>query len=269
MTADLYVPRIRFVIGGVQKGGTTAMAHCLNQHPVVRLPRQKEAHVFDAPDFDEAWSAAEVDARYAGHFDTDASDALHGDATPIYCLHERFVERIARYNPAMRWIILLRDPVARAISHYHMERGRGAERWPLLPALLLERWRLRGHLDDFSAASPLRTHSYRLRGDYARQRDTLRRHFPDDQILMLRSEDFLHRPEAVMARVYAHLSLDGPVRLPELTRVFAGDYVPPKPHGLTRRVATWLLRNERRNLRNAAFSPVDAEAEPRPESRHA
>ena len=57
-------PRIAFVVGGVQKAGTSALAQYLRASPGLRLPTDKEAHVFDAPDFDEAWSAAEVDARH-------------------------------------------------------------------------------------------------------------------------------------------------------------------------------------------------------------
>lgn len=246
---DAGVPRVQFVIGGVQKGGTTAMAHCLAQHPRVLLPTGKEAHVFDAPDFDDAWDAAAVDRRYARQFAADAGDRLPGDATPIYCLHERFVQRIARYNPRMRWVLLLRHPVERAISQYHMEHARGDERWPLLPVLLLERWRLRGHHDDFSADSPLRRYSYRLRSDYARQLDTLYRHFDRDQVLVLRSDEFRERPQALLERVYAHLDLPGPILLPEHTRVFAGDYVPPPRRSITWRLACWLLRRELRDLR--------------------
>src|SRR3546814_4841803 len=78
---------------------------------------------------------------------------------------------------------LLRDPVDRALSHYHMERARHTEHWPLWPAMLLERWRLRGHHDDFADGSPLRHFSYRARGDYAAQLDALYRHFPPHQVL--------------------------------------------------------------------------------------
>jgi len=246
---DAGTPRVRFVIGGVQKGGTTAMAHCLARHPRVLLPIGKEAHVFDAPDFDDAWDAVAVDRRYAPKWAAGADDCLPGDATPIYCLHERFVQRIARYNPRMRWVLLLRHPVERAISQYHMERARGDERWPLLPALLLERWRLRGHRDDFSADSPLRRHSYRLRGDYAHQLDVLYRHFDRGQVLVLRSDEFRERPRVLLERVYAHLELPGPIHLPEHTRVFAGDYVPPPRGSITWRLARWLLRRELRDLR--------------------
>ena len=246
---ELLPPRVQFVIGGVQKGGTTALAHCLSQHPQVLLPTGKEAHVFDAPDFDDGWDRAQIDHRYAPHFPQDVAGQVVGDATPIYCLHERFVQRIARYNPRMRWLIMLRDPVERAISQYHMERSRGDEHWPLLPALLLERWRLRGHLDDFSADSPLRCHSYRLRGDYARQLDVLYRHFDRSQVLLLRSETFGDHPRETLERVYAHLSLTGPIMLPPHNRIFVGNYVPPSRRGPTWVLARWLLRRELRAMR--------------------
>lgn len=243
-------PRIQFVIGGVQKGGTTALAHFLSQHPRVLLPIGKEAHVFDAPDFDDDWDCAQIDHRYATHYPQDVVDRLVGDATPIYCLHKRFVQRIARYNPQMRWLIVLRHPVERAISQYHMERSRGDESWPLLPALMLERWRLRGHADDFSAGSPLRSHSYRLRGDYARQLDTLYRHFDPNQILVLHSNDLRDAPQLLMERVHAWLGLAGSFQLPEDSVIFAGRYTPPARRSVTWIVAQWLLRNELRELRS-------------------
>jgi hypothetical protein len=235
---------VRFVIGGVQKGGTTALAHYLAQHPRIRLPDRKEAHVFDAPDFDDTWSPADVDARYASHFDDAADGAaaggerLHGDATPIYILHRRLVGRIARYNPAMRWIVLLRDPVERAISQYHMERDRGLERWPMLAAFALERFRLAGHLDDFSDGSPLRTHSYLLRGDYARQLDVLHAHFPAQQVLLLRSDLLRADPLVALARTYDFLGIEAPAEPPDVAPVFEGRYPPPGPIA---RMATGLL----------------------------
>ena len=109
-------PRIRFLLGGVQKAGTSALARYLSTHPRLRLPIDKEAHVFDAPDFDEGWTPEQVDRRYADRFDDAGAGAIHGDATPFYVMHPRVVARIARYNPGMRWIVLLRDPVERARS---------------------------------------------------------------------------------------------------------------------------------------------------------
>lgn len=244
-------PRIGFVIGGVQKGGTTALARFLGRHPQLALPAGKEAHVFDAPDFDECWTAAQIDARYAALFPQVQADAacLHGDATPIYGFHPRLVARIARYNPRMRWILILRHPVERAFSHYQMERARGGEPWPLWPALLLERWRLRGHADDFSADSPLRRFSYRARGGYARQLDALYAHFPRRQVLLLRNAELSAQPQHALARVCAFLGVAPLARAAGDERIFEGGYLPLQRGGWRWRCLAWLLRGELRAAR--------------------
>ena len=54
-----------------------------------------------------------------------------GEATPN-CMFVLGIGRdLQRYNPDLKLIVLLRDPVERAISHYYMEKGRGRERSPL------------------------------------------------------------------------------------------------------------------------------------------
>ena len=238
-------PRVRFVVGGVQKGGTTALASFLGRCPQVVLPAGKEAHVFDAPDFDEGWDVAAVDRRYAAHFPAPLRDgAVYGDATPIYLLHPAFVARIGRYNPAMRWIVLLRDPIDRALSQYHMERARGDESLPLWAALLAERWRLAGRRDDFSPGSPLRHHGYRLRGDYAAQLEALYRVFPREQVLVLRNHDLARRPAATMARVHAFLGVGAPAADGGHGRVFEGDYPRWGRHSWRRRLLRWWWRDE-------------------------
>ena len=240
-------PRVRFVVGGVQKGGTTALATFLARHPGVALPADKEAHVFDAPDFEDGWGVEAVDRRYAPHFapaQQAPADVLHGDATPIYLLHPRFVERIGRYNPGMRWIILLRDPIDRALSQYHMERGRGDEVMPLWWALLAERWRLAGRRDDFSPGSPLRHHSYRLRGDYATQLQALYRVFPREQVLVLRNHELARQPVETMARVHAFLGLAPLADDAGHERVFEGRYARWTRHGWRRRLLRWWWRGE-------------------------
>ena len=244
-------PRIGFLIGGVQKGGTTALAQYLAAHPGIALPRGKEAHVFDAPDYDEQWTVAEVDARYAAHFAPGTAGRLHGDATPIYCLHPAFVRRIAAYNPAMRWVLLLRHPVERAVSQYHMERARGDEPWPFWPAMLLEGWRLRGHADDFAPHSPLRHFSYRARGDYARQLDVLLAHFPREQVLLLRNDHLAARPGEAVAQTLAFLGLPAvPRQEADYARVFAGQYPPLLRNGIQFRMLQWLMRQPMRRARD-------------------
>ena len=240
-------PRIGFLIGGVQKAGTTALARYLAGHPQLALPQRKEAHVFDDPGFEADWDRARIDREYARHFDAGSDDHLHGDATPIYLFHPTLVERIAAYNPAMRWIVLLRDPVERAISQYGMERARGDEHWPLWAALLFERLRLRGHHHDWSPASPLRHWSYRARGDYGRQLRTLRAHFPDAQVLVLRSTELRVSHVQVLARICAFLGVRDFNPAPAEITAFEGE--PARVSRATALLARWCLRRESREYR--------------------
>ena len=240
-------PRIGFLIGGVQKAGTTALARYLAGHPQLALPQRKEAHVFDDPGFGADWDRARIDREYARHFDAGSDDRLHGDATPIYLFHPTLVERIAAYNPAMRWIVLLRDPVERAISQYGMERARGDEHWPLRAALLFERLRLRGHQYDWSPASPLRHWSYRARGDYGRQLRTLRAHFPDAQVLVLRSTELRVSHVQVLARICAFLGVRDFNPAPAEITAFEGE--PARVSRATALLARWCLRRESREYR--------------------
>ena len=240
-------PRIGFLIGGVQKAGTTALARYLAGHPQLALPQRKEAHVFDDPGFGADWDRARIDREYARHFDAGSDDRLHGDATPIYLFHPTLVERIAAYNPAMRWIVLLRDPLERAISQYGMERARGDEHWPLWAALLFERLRLRGHHHDWSPASPLRHWSYRARGDYGRQLRTLRAHFPDAQVLVLRSTELRVSHVQVLARICAFLGVRDFNPAPAEITAFEGE--PARVSRATALLASWCLRRESREYR--------------------
>ena len=242
-------PRISFMIGGAQKCGTTALTEFLRLHPQVRLPSNKEAHIFDAPDFDDAAVAANIDARFAPWFEQPWQDSLlYGDATPISLFLEPAIRRAARYNPALRWIILLRDPAERAISHHAMERARGNESLALLPALLAEPWRLRRARGDLGWNSSLRNHSYRARGEYAVQLRRLLRYFPHEQVLLLRSIDLAQDAAATLRKVYAHLRLEEPLRLPEVQRHFEGAY---SRHALGHAVLRWWSWRQRRALRRA------------------
>jgi len=242
-------PRVGFVIGGVQKGGTSALANFIAQHPRIAMPKAKEAHVFDDPGFDDGWGTAEIDRRYREHFDDrdDRAGLLHGDATPIYCFHPRLVVRIARYNPAMRWILILRHPVDRAVSQWRMETGRGHDTWPLWRAALFEHRRVAGHEDDFSPDSPLRRHAYLARGDYARQLDVLYAHFPASQVLLLRNQNLAAAPERTLAQAWEFLGLPAPEAGPVLGRVFDSGQPPLPGLSPTRLLLGLLLRKRVRD----------------------
>ncbi len=211
-------PRIAFMIGGVQKAGTTALYEALRLHPRLRLPFAKEAHVFDAADYDDLAAPDDIDRRFQALFAEPFSDGfLHGDATPVTLFHPLAVARAWRYNAGMRWVILLRDPEARARSQYAMERARGDERLSFWNALLVEPLRLRRAGSDWSEPSAWRHHSYLARGRYLPQLQRLYELFPAAQILLLTHAEWRDHPSETLQRIYRHLQIEDPTHPPPVT----------------------------------------------------
>ena len=238
---DAHRPRLGFMIVGAQKCGTTALARFLSRHPEIGMANPKEAHLFDAPDYSGGWSPKEIDARYRPSFEHCPAATIRGEATPIYMLLPEVARELHRYNPDLKLIVLLRDPVERAISHYYMERARGDERLPLWLALLSEPFRLRRCRDARQADSAMRRHSYRRRGLYSLQLRNLYRHFDRGRVLIIRTQDLLRRHDAVLRQVFAFLGVSGDVRIaPE--RVYPDVPGNGGRHGRPHRAVSCLLR---------------------------
>lgn len=192
-------PLVSFLIAGVQKGGTTALYDYLADYPDVALSQPKEVHFFD--DETRAWPAPDY-AAYHAHFPPPDGRPC-GEATPIYLYWPNALERVHAYNPAIRLILTLRDPVERAWSHWRMEYARGAEREPFAWCIRQGRQRLFdarpwGHHREFS---------YVERGFYAEQLKRLFTLFPREQVLVLRAEDLRAAPAAALGEVRRFLAL--------------------------------------------------------------
>ncbi|MDZ4370676.1 MAG: sulfotransferase [Phenylobacterium sp.] len=198
--------KVTFLIAGAQKGGTTALFDYLTDYPDLVLPATKELHFFD----DEAvdWARPDYDVYHAQFPEVGEADGRPwGEATPIYTWWPDSLKRIAAYNPAMRLIVSLRDPVQRAWSQWRMEYARGVETQPFA-------WCIReGRQRAFDAEPPghiwghHREFSYVERGFYGEQMERLLGMFPREQMLVLRSEGLKREPQATLGRVRAFLDL--------------------------------------------------------------
>lgn len=214
---------LTYVIAGTQKGGTTALDLFLSQHPDVCTARPKETHFFHEDVYFE-----DGVARYewlAFCFSHHAGEHVVGEATPEYMYLPNAGPRLAAHNPALRIILLLRDPAERAYSDYRMRVSRGQEPLPFRDALEREPERLAAAAADFRLASQLVRHSYIARGLYAEQLRRLLRHFPREQLLVLRSEHLRDRHYETLEAVYAFLGLRGG-DIPEPRRVLVGEGPP-------------------------------------------
>jgi len=204
-----------FLVVGGQRCGTDSLFKDLGLHPCVIPATRKEVSYFTRHfAMGEAW--------YRAHFPTRARLALRRrrvgarvacfEATPDYLFHPLAPERAARLVPDARLIALLRDPVERAYSHYrHMVRL-GFEDLSFDEAIACEeertapdRARLRN--DPLVHPAQLLRYSYAARGSYAEQLERWFAHYRRDQVLVVSSEDFFHRPAAAFAGVLEFLEL--------------------------------------------------------------
>lgn len=186
-------PRVNFMVIGVQKAGTTALFDYLGDHPDLALSAEKELHFFD--DETQDWAQPSYD-RYHARFPR-ADGRIRGEATPIYIYWPGALERIAAYNPDAKLILMLRDPVARAWSHWRMEARRGVEMHDFA-------WCIRQGRRRLFEADPWGHHrefSYVERGFYGEQIERLYRLFPERQVLVRKAEDLRADPARVLGEV--------------------------------------------------------------------
>ena len=233
---ETYRPKLGFMIVGAQKCGTTALAHFLSQHPEIGMASPKETHLFDWPPYSSDWTPEQIDERYRPFFEHCAGTSIRGEATPIYMFLPGVAGELKRYNPNLKLIVLLRDPVERAVSHYYMERNRGKEHRPLWLALLSEPIRLRCCKDVHAYDSAMRVCSYRRRGLYSLQLRNLYRFFDNGRVLIIRTRDLRAHHHVVLRRVFAFLGVSEHVRIGREI-VFKGDR-----RSRRHSAVSWLLR---------------------------
>ena len=184
-----------FLVLGTQKGGTTTLQLLLNQHPGVFLAPGKEVHYFS-----KHWEQSP--AWYANHFKDARPGQRRGDITPFYLFHPQAPQRIHSLLPNAQLIVLLRDPVERALSQYFHSVRLGFEHLPVAEGLAAEPERLRTE-DPIH----LQEHSYVSRSRYLEQLDRYGELFSHQQLLVLKSEDLFADPAATWKRIESFLGL--------------------------------------------------------------
>lgn len=187
-----------FVVIGTQRGGTTSLYRYLAGHPDVVAAWRKEVHYFDR------YYSKGID-WYRAHFPLRDEEGVVGEASPSYLFHPAAPTRARATIPAAQIIVLLRNPVDRAYSHYQMKVRRGVETLPFAEAIEREPERL-GDSEEL-AGTAWRHFSYVARGEYANQLDRWLGCFPREQLLVLKSEEFFQQPEQVLHETLAFLGL--------------------------------------------------------------
>lgn len=96
---------------GPKRTASTWLFECLREHPGIFLPETKETYFFN----DHYEKGLDY---YSGFFRDASNHEAVGDITPDYFACPLCPERIAQHLPAVRMIVVLRNPIDRAFSHY-------------------------------------------------------------------------------------------------------------------------------------------------------
>ncbi|MEA2555890.1 MAG: hypothetical protein QOI60_1221 [Actinomycetota bacterium] len=201
-----------YLLIGTKRGGSTSMAEYLVRHPGVAPLFPSKAVPKGVRYFDNHYMNGE--RWYRSHFTTTGARAgrLAGEATAHYLFEPRAAERAAATVPEAKIIVLLREPVARAFSHWREQSRLGGETLSFEDALKAEPERLKGERDrllaDPAYVSPAHEHrSYRAQGCYVDLLPAWMERFAADRMLVLFSDEMYADPASAYARVLSFLGL--------------------------------------------------------------
>lgn len=178
--------QVDFIIIGAQKSGTTSLSYHLMQHPMVCFCSNKEPDFFDKLDWDKNVSS------YHALYRPDNNEQKWGEGSTRYTMMPEVLgteDRIYAYNPKMKLIYLMRDPVERAISQY---------------AHRLVRKRVLSSLEEELEVHP----SYLNRSKYHLQIMPYINRFGRDLVYINTFEQFIMNPQLVMTEVAQFIGID-------------------------------------------------------------
>lgn len=194
-----------FLIIGAQKAGTTSLYNYIVQHPDVVEAHQKEVMFFDENYFKGInW--------YKSFFPINITKKITGEATVYYLYHPLVPKRVYNAIPSVKLIVLLRNPVDRAYSHYHQQHRRGWEDMSFEDATKEEEKRLDGEEEKINANPDYvsynhKTFSYLDRGIYVDQIERWFKFFPKEQFLILDTNELENYPQETLNKIFIFLRI--------------------------------------------------------------
>lgn len=206
--------RLDFIVIGAQKAGTTALDFYLRSHPQIQMSKKKEVHFFDNDDLFEG--SKDNYKFYHQFFDFSIKNKIRGEITPSYMYWEPSVERIKAYNPNIKLISILRNPVERAFSHYNMEIHRNFEDRSFKICIQEEK------KNNFDVQNKIK--SYVSRGFYSRQIERVYRYFDKENILFIKYEDFLNNQYEELKKIFTFLGIENEMYNYQFKNIHATSY---------------------------------------------
>lgn len=185
-----------FLIIGAQKSASSFVQNCIREHPQTFMPRY-ELPYFEDPYY-KIWSITKFEAQ----FEPASADAVIGLKRPDYLAKPECPKRIHKHVPQAKLIVVLRNPIERAISAYFWYMQTGA-----IPIRNLNCGMSKildgSYLKNYPKASEIINYGF-----YAQQLEGYDKFFAHEQLLVMLHEEFRADPQKTIAKVYRFINVD-------------------------------------------------------------
>ncbi len=246
-----------FYLIGAQKCGTSALYDYLVQHPAIYPCTTKEPRFFDKYyNRGVNWYRTCFPLTFKKNIETKLFHRkfLTGEATERYFEHPHVPERIKKITSNSKFIVLLRDPIDRAYSHYNMRYDSKKELLSFEDAIKSEDKRTKGEFEKMLKNKNYYSkdyfhHSYLEKGIYVTKLKRWMSIFPKNQFLILKSEDFFNDPNKIYNQVLEFLELPK-WQLKEYKIIGAGVYKRPKIEPKLKKKLSTFFKSHNEDLYN-------------------
>lgn len=204
-----------FYILGAAKSGTSSLYEYLIQHPFIHSAFTKEPRFFDKYFYKGInWYKIQFPTKIQKFIDEKflKKKFLTGESTVRYLDHPFVPQRIKKITPNAKFIILLRNPIDRAFSHYTMMEHKHKEDLSFDEAISKESERTREEFammekDENYYSSEYYHHAYLDRGIYYKKIEKWFKVFPKEQFLIIQSEELFKNPNETYQQIIKFLNL--------------------------------------------------------------
>jgi hypothetical protein len=219
-----------FIIIGSMRSGTTSLNFDLPQHPCIGAPAYDEIGFFDSNfELGLNWYRSMFPSIFTKYWTIFRKKYfLTGEDTPFYFWNPVAAKRIFETLPNVKLIILLRNPIDRAYSHYNNAVRIGVEKFPFEEQIKKE-------LDSLKSSNEanyerfVKQPSYLAVGIYADQLQIWTKLFKWEQLLIISTEDLEKTPIQTLNSVFKFLNLpEYEVKNPEKRKAAKYDKMNPK-----------------------------------------
>lgn len=200
-----------FIIIGTARSGTTSLYYDICQHPCVLPAAYDELGYFDSNyHLGQNWYRSLFPTLFSKWLVKQKKQfAITGEDTPFYIWDPIVAKRILKILPKIKLIVLLRNPVDRAYSNYHLGIRAGTENLSFEDAIKAEIKKLEEINNDSKNNIEKYTirRSYLAKGFYADQLKIWFKIFNLNQLLIISTEDLKSNPQKVLNKIYNFLEI--------------------------------------------------------------